>query len=491
MRLALPCNWEERTGGGPDPPATLRFGANEPLGWRAIRKMASGAAMHLSEANGAWSGRPDLNRRPQRPERCALTSCATPRRKRLYVPLPASARRYPGMQGVLAPVGTIICMAGRRSARLAYPASPRKVARPKHYLVVIALCTVGVLAVTASASILAALLTQSTSKRVLFNVFSWEGFGLDLQFRQLHEAEALDVARSALLAEKRISDHPVLVRGEGPGFEFGSELKLRSNTSSIEDACGVYPDGEAAPENVKKIGPCYLIYLAEPGTYQTQLAMTMALSSQSPTRRRVEVTDVGAFRTAWSTATLPFNGLVEHFDPIWSPDGKWLLYTVWEDGQVWFTLMDPIARTTRRLLPLEGYMNTRPLWSPDSRWVAYASPKEIRVYDTKTGVERKLLPSAMSQSDFNGLHLAFQDGRLAILLETQVNLWEYAYDVTRDEFRQVRTGGTRPRWAEDTWRENPVLIHASLRPIPSPTGRYMAQIRLVNGRRVLEVNPRQ
>src|SRR2546427_7938128 len=389
------------------------------------------------------------------------------------------------------PMGTIICMAGRRSARLAYPASPRKVARPKHYLVVIALCTVGVLAVTASASSLAYLPTQSASKRVLFNVFSREGFNVDLQFRQLHEAEALDVVRSTLLAEKKISDLPVLVRGEGPGFEFGSDLTLRNNRSSIEDACGVYPDGEAADENVKKIGPCYLIYLAEPETYPTLLAMTVALSSLSPTRRRVEVTDVGAFRTAWSTATLPFKGLVEHFDPIWSPDGKWLLYTVWEDGQVWFTLMDPFARTTRRLVPLQGYMNTRPLWSPDSRWVAYASPKELRVYDTKTGVERKLLPSAMSQSDFNGLHLAFQDGRLAILLETQVNLWEYAYDVVRDELRLVRTGGTRPRWAEDMWNESPVALHASLRPMPSPNGRYVAQIRFMNGRRALEVSPRQ
>ena len=372
---------------------------------------------------------------------------------------------------------------------MAYPPLTGKGARPKHYLVVIALCTVGILAVTASASILQAQLTKSTSRRVLYNVFSREGFELDLLFRQLHEAEALDVVRSALLAEKRINDLPLLARGEGPGFEFGSELKLRNNTSSIEDACGVYPDGEAAPEFVKKIGPCYLIYLAEPGTYQTQLAMTVALSSQSPTRRHVEVTDVAAFRAAWSTATLPFKGLVEHFDPIWSPDAKWLLYTVWEDGQVWFTLMDPIARTTRRLLPLQGYMNTRPMWSPDSRWVAYASRKEIRVYDTKTGSERKLLPSAMNQPEFQQVFLAFQDVNLAILVvEPQVNLWEYAYDVTRDELRQVRTGGTRPRWAE---RENPVPIHASLRPIPSPTGRYVAQIRFINGRRVLEVSPRR
>src|SRR3989475_8580022 len=312
-------------------------------------------------------------------------------------------------------MSTIICMAGRISARLAYPPSNGKVARPKQCLVVIALCTVGVLAVTASASSLAYLPTQSASKRVLFNVFSREGFNVDLQFRQLHEAEALDVVRSALLAEKRISDLPVLVRGEGPGFEYGSDLTLPNNRSSIEDACGVYPHGEAADENVKKIGPCYLIYLAEPGTYQTELAMTVALSSLSPTRRHVEVTDVAAFRAAWSTATLPFKGLVEHFDPIWSPDGKWLLYTVWEDGQVWFTLMDPIARTTRRLVPLQGYMNTRPLWSPDSRWVAYASRKEIRLYDTKTGAERKLLPSAMNQPEFQRLFLGFQDSNRATL----------------------------------------------------------------------------
>ena len=390
------------------------------------------------------------------------------------------------------PMGTIICMAGRISARLAYPPSNGKVARPKQCLVVIALCTVGVLAVTASASILAAQLTQSTSKRVLSNVFSWQGFELDLQFRQLHEAEALDVVRSALLTEKRISDLPVLVRGEGPGFEFGSELKLRSNRSSIEDACGVYPDGEAAPENVKKIGPCYLIYLAEPGTYQTQLTMTVALSSLSPTHRHVEVTDVAAFRAASSTATLPFKGLVEHFDPIWSPDGKWLLYTVWEDGQVWFTLMDPIVRTTRRLVPLQGYMNTRPIWSPDSRWLAYASRKEIRLYDTKTGTERKLLPGAMSQPEFQRVYLAFHDANLAILLvEPQVNLWEYAYDVTRDELRQVRIGGTFPQWAEDTQQGSPVALHGSLRPTPSPNGRSVAQIRFINGRRVLEVSPRQ
>lgn len=98
----------------------------------------------------------------------------------------------------------------------------------------------------------------------------------------------------------------------------------------------------------------------------------------------------------------------------------------------------------------------------------------------------------MNQREFQDVAVAFQDANLAILLvEPQVNLWEYAYDVNRDELRQVRTGGTLPRWAEDTRREDPVPLHASLRPTPSPTGRYVAEIRFVNGRRVLEVRPRQ
>src|SRR5437667_12583498 len=49
-----------------------------------IGKMENGAAMNpspeplvtlgsrVNSASGSWSGRPDLNRRPQRPERCAL-----------------------------------------------------------------------------------------------------------------------------------------------------------------------------------------------------------------------------------------------------------------------------------------------------------------------------------------------------------------------------------------------------------------------------------
>src|SRR5206468_6160576 len=237
--------------GGPEPRATLGFRAHEPLGLPANREDGKWRCHEPERSEWFMVGEAGFEpatsaSRTLRAKPAALL----PDGNDYTSPCPPAPEDTQACREFCAPMGTIICMAGRRSARLAYPASPRKVARPKHYLVVIALYTVGVLAVTASANILQAQLTQSTSKRVLVNAFSWYGFELDLQFRQLHEAEALDVVRSALLTEKRISDLPVLVRGEGPGFEFGSDLTLPNSRSSIEDACGVYPDGEAASENV-------------------------------------------------------------------------------------------------------------------------------------------------------------------------------------------------------------------------------------------------
>src|SRR6185437_15370668 len=45
-------------------------------------KMRTFIGLHSLSA-GAWSGRPDLNRRPSAPKADALPDCATPRRKRL------------------------------------------------------------------------------------------------------------------------------------------------------------------------------------------------------------------------------------------------------------------------------------------------------------------------------------------------------------------------------------------------------------------------
>ena len=57
-------------------PGWFLYGLTQPKGGPIPLRFARGAAAPLDPP---WSGRRDLNPRPQRPERCALPNCATSR----------------------------------------------------------------------------------------------------------------------------------------------------------------------------------------------------------------------------------------------------------------------------------------------------------------------------------------------------------------------------------------------------------------------------
>ncbi len=350
----------------------------------------------------------------------------------------------------------------------------------KVVLVGACLCIVAVLATPSGASFNLGRLTKSDSEKILFNeVFIGVGYvdtPFDWVLQQKHEAEALDAVRSTLVRTAKVQALPILV----VGAESSSPDRIEA---FIDVTCEVQDTGSDSPT---PIGRCYTIRLGAPWTHENLLMSIVALSSLSTTNRRIHAVDLEAFRAALSKTMLQFKGLVQHFDPIWSPNGRWLLYTVWEDSQVGFTLLDPSPRAVRRLPPLQGDMVTRPLWSPDSRFVAYASRAELVVYDTQTGTEGRLLPTAVNQPQFFAPALAFVGRELRILLPS----WEYAYDLDRHEVRVVRMGRQHPQWPSQGASVDPVKAHFSLAPVVSPTGRYVATIILVDGRRVLEVAPR-
>jgi hypothetical protein len=64
------------------------------LGAGALAAAMTGGLVGATAAATSQSGRPDSNRRPQRPERCALPNCATSRRERRSYLL--GAGRSPG-----------------------------------------------------------------------------------------------------------------------------------------------------------------------------------------------------------------------------------------------------------------------------------------------------------------------------------------------------------------------------------------------------------
>src|SRR5438034_10539736 len=77
----------------------------KPLGFACDQETVKGAAMNPSEASGSWSGRPDLNRRPQRPERCALNQLRYSPTETIIRPPARQRQKIARMQGVLAPCG--------------------------------------------------------------------------------------------------------------------------------------------------------------------------------------------------------------------------------------------------------------------------------------------------------------------------------------------------------------------------------------------------
>jgi len=129
----------------------------------------------------------------------------------------------------------------------------------------------------------------------------------------------------------------------------------------------------------------------------------------------------GAERAAWAVRT---NGgepwrIAEAWDPVLSPDGKWIAYT--KDGQIHRAPVDPRALagfdpdTARPLVTAFG-RNGGPVWSPDSKRIAFVSQRDdhafIAVYDAESHTVRYMAPSV----DHDGSPVWSPDGsRIAFI----------------------------------------------------------------------------
>lgn len=333
------------------------------------------------------------------------------------------------------------------------------------------------------ASVLMGDVFESASGKILINLFGNHGILLDLVIPAMHEAEALDVVRLKMLREQRIHDLPILIRNDPKDFWSGPQR--RSVQIPDESECKAsYGESTTPP---KYIGVCYLI---EPGaaTHEDLVTMMVALSELSPGVRRLDVKDPAAFRAARSAEIQRFRNLTLHFDPIWSPDGTRLLYSVWESSGIRFEILEPRSRTVMRLEPLSADMFTRPVWSGDGRFIAYASLRDdVRVFDTRTRATRAFRPEAPLTERhtlvfFEGtlLRFAFWDGTKGYEM--------YDYDAVRGELQRVASRVDRPAWIERAqeygwaWRR-----HTSLSPVRSPTGQYVALFKFVDGQRRVEL----
>ena len=316
--------------------------------------------------------------------------------------------------------------------------------------------------------------TQSTSQKVVMNLLGTNARPWDWQFRPVHEVEALDVVRQALLRQQRIHDLRILIRGPWQGPD--------PRRISLQRDCQVYY-GEGSGPDIH-LGDCYLIELA-PDSFENLLAMTVVLPELSAGIPAVEVKDFAALRTRQSAEIQRFRSLILHFDPIWSPNGTHLLYTVWEAGKVHIEVLEPPSPAAIRLEPLEENMATRPVWSADSRFIAYASLGTVKVFDTQTRSIQTLRPKTGGYV----MVLQFEGSRLLFSHDTNGygGGQYYAYDTARREILDLGTSAIVPWSAEGVDFDR----HASVEPRRSPTGRYVATFAFVDGQRRIRVKTLQ
>lgn len=147
------------------------------------------------------------------------------------------------------------------------------------------------------------------------------------------------------------------------------------------------------------------------------------------------------------------------YSPLWSPDGKRILFGSNRDGDDELFVMDASGRNVRQLTRNRA-LDLTPQWSPDGRWIAFASDRgrpgepEIWVMRADGSAARRLVRTpAHAWQDRQYSPTWSPDGRRIVftMAATAENPELYAVGADgRGLKRLTRTGGSLHEPADDT-----------------------------------------
>jgi len=301
-----------------------------------------------------------------------------------------------------------------------------------------------------------------------------------------HTVCALDCVRDVLVSEGKLRDipiHIILPRdltgwSPGPGYRWSNY-----ETAVFLEENGVLLENEA--DEVKKLGPCYAIYIPHrEESYEKLLMLTCALQFLTKDQQKIEYQNTADIKEKVASEADRFKEMIIHFDPIWSPDSNSLIYTVWQNGAMHLEFASIPDRSVLKLKPLRGYMTCTPRWSPDSKYIVYTSLKEARIFDTVANVERCVMPFPFRSGEYSMeavVTFSKKTGNITVVYDTGAfGEWRVvAYYPKTNHITRAVTEIKRPEWyylAKE--RCNPSL---TFNKVTSPDGKYEASIVKENG----------
>jgi len=332
---------------------------------------------------------------------------------------------------------------------------------------------------------------ENSSKVFINFSASYSYFSHSIPLEYWHNLSGLEYVREHLVSQKKIQDIPILI--VIPSLLFGANSK-QIKISLEEEGFLLKNEGESHDDKIS-IGRCYKIYIPGTPSYENLLLLLISTVNLSPEKREILITDISQLEKDLSASTINFHNIIQHFDPVWSPDGKSVAYTVWQDGKVHLEVISFLKKSVRKIEPLDGYIACDAVWSQNSRYLAYASLKEIKIFDTFEDKTQTIpvLPLLQSNEEepvcLCEILISFDTSGEEFLFSADKSLFScydvYSYNLKQKNITVIAKNKKRPEWAE-RWKEDKYRVSPVVK-TKSPDGRYTASIKQMNGLNRIEV----
>lgn len=267
------------------------------------------------------------------------------------------------------------------------------------------------------------------------------------QYRPMFFARSVDalaVARDRLVNTNKLEDIPILI------IIPSGAVQTTPNTTEIskKSNCEItYGDSGYPPNN---IGKCYKIHYLERDSYANFLSLLASLTQLTSVGQKLVINNIEVTKTNFHSEISALQNIVKHYYPVWSPDGRHLVYTKVEDGVV-NHIVNNVEGVKIETLNIQGTAQvSTPLWSSDSRYVSIASLDSILVYDTSVDkIVNINLPDYEGSANLETL-ISFDTARDKLLIAFDTNLLDryelLEYDFKTGQMITLASDLYRPTW---------------------------------------------